>query len=167
MIPEPILDYLNREHVTFTRRWHPRAVGGQEVAASLHITGRRVSKCVVVSADAERMVTVLPVAANLDEKMLAEGLSCARVRILSEEDLAGLFPDCELGAEPPFGRLYGLPVVVDALYAQGDTILFRAGSHEETLELPMPDYLMLERPRLVTCARPLITRPRARAEVYA
>jgi Ala-tRNA(Pro) deacylase len=167
MIPESILRYLNRADVSFTRRWHPRAVGGQEVAASLHITGRRVTKCVVVDADGERLIAVVPVASRVDTRLLAEGLGRERVTPLPETELAAMFPDCELGAEPPLGRLYNLQVVVDSNYALGKQILFRAGSHEETLEMAFSDYETLEAPRLLPFARPLGVLPAPPRQVRA
>jgi Ala-tRNA(Pro) deacylase len=167
MIPSSILQYLNRALVPFVRRWHPRAVSGQQLAASLHITGHRVSKCVVVDADGERTIAVLPVTEEVDPELLAQGMGCRHVRPLAEGQLVLLFPDCELGAEPPLGRLYQLPVVVDTLYAQGEEIIFRAGSHEETVEMPFLAYDALEHPRLVRFARRLRARPAVSTEARA
>jgi Ala-tRNA(Pro) deacylase len=106
-----------------------------------------------VDADGEKMIAVLPVVAKLDTELMAEGLGKKRVRPIAEEQFAALFPDCELGAEPPLGRLYQLPVVVDARYAEGKTILFRAGSHEETVEMRFDEYQALERPRTLPLTR--------------
>jgi Ala-tRNA(Pro) deacylase len=167
MIPSSILQYLNQALVPFIRRWHPRAVSGQQLAASLHITGHRVSKCVIIDADGERIITVLPVTDELDPELLAKGLGCRHVRPLAEEQLVLLFQDCEVGAEPPLGRLYQLPVVVDSLYAQGEEIIFRAGSHEETIEMPFIAYDALEHPKMIRLARRLRARPTATTEARA
>jgi Ala-tRNA(Pro) deacylase len=66
------------------------------------------------------------------------------VRLLRESEFQGLFPDCEAGAEPPFGGLFGLPVVVDSTLAESDRIVFRAGSHEEAIEMRYEDFYRLE-----------------------
>lgn len=167
MIPDSILEYLNREHVGFGRRWHPRVISGQQLAASLHISGHRVSKCVLVEIDGRKVIAVLPVSAQVDTQRLATSFGAETVRLLSEGALEAIFPDCELGAEPPLGRLYRMPVVIDDRYAQGDEIIFRAGSHEETVEMSMADYLALEHPQLIPLARPARARKAGRAEARA
>src|SRR5207253_3601656 len=86
---------------------------------------------------------VLPAAEVVDEERLASVVG-APVRFVSEQDFTGLFPGCEPGAEPPFGSLYGLPVVVDSTLAKADRVVFRAGSHEEAVELRYQDFAALE-----------------------
>jgi Ala-tRNA(Pro) deacylase len=85
---------------------------------------------------------------TLDLERVAQTVGTRRVRLADEPEFAGLFPECEVGAEPPFGQLYGLPVVVDEHLSRAGRLLFRAGSHEEAIELRFDDFLDLEAPLL-------------------
>jgi Ala-tRNA(Pro) deacylase len=146
MIPEPIQDYLRQNHVPFLRYWHPRAVTAQEMAKALHVTGYRVVKSVIVRADSRLWICLIPAWATLDLEKVQELLEARTLRLAPEEEFDGLFPECELGAEPPFGQLYGMPVLFDESLAMAEELLLRAGSHEEALELSVEDFLMLESP---------------------
>jgi Ala-tRNA(Pro) deacylase len=150
MIPSHIVEYLKTKGVPFVRHWHPRAVGAQKVAQSMHVTGHRVAKAVIVDADGHRWIAVLPASQQLDDHRLAAELAAHRVRLVREDEFAASFRDCERGAEPPFGHLYDLPVVVDRSLSREDRIYFRAGSHEETLEMSYSDFAALEQPKLAT-----------------
>jgi Ala-tRNA(Pro) deacylase len=143
MIPDQIVAYLEERKVPYERRTHPRALTAQELAASMHVTGYRVAKSVIVQAGGKTWIAVLPAAEIVDEERLAAVLG-GPVRFVSEREFTALFPGCEPGAEPPFGGLYGLPVVVDSTLARADRIVFRAGSHEEALELRYQDFATLE-----------------------
>ncbi len=145
MIPGRIIEYLRSHGVSYERRLHRRAITAQELAATVHVPGRRVAKSVLVKADGQVFVAVLPATEMVDEDRLATVLGVERVRLLHESEFEGLFPDCEPGAEPPFGGLYGLPVVIDSALCDADTILFRAGSHEEAIAMRYEDFYGLER----------------------
>jgi len=148
MIPSSIIDYLDKNRVPFKRRPHAHAIGAQELAASLHVTGYSVAKSVILDADGTRWIAVLPASETVNLPRLAEILNAQNVRLLTEAEFAPLFRDCELGAEPPFGRLYGLPVVIDSSFARAAGIVLRAGSHRESLEIAYADFLALEKPRI-------------------
>jgi Ala-tRNA(Pro) deacylase len=153
MVPENIVRHLEAAGVSFLVRPHQRAVAAQRLAASVHVSGYRVAKAVLVDIDGERSMAVLPAADIVDEERLATALGAGRVRILHESEFLDLFPGCEIGAEPPFGSLYGLPVVMDRILARaGGSLVFRAGSHEEVLEMTADDFMRLERPRLADFA---------------
>lgn len=161
MIPSFITDYLKERDVPFVRHPHRRAVSAQEVAASLHVTGYRVAKTVVVEAAGRRYLAVLPAAEMLDTDRFAEAVGSPSARLLSEREFEGLFAGCEVGAEPPFGTLFALPVVLDASMAREPSLVLRAGSHEETLELSAEDFLRLERPLVAALAAEHGFAPRA------
>ncbi|HZI10668.1 MAG TPA: YbaK/EbsC family protein [Myxococcus sp.] len=156
MIPDPIQHYLREQHVPFLRHWHPRAVTAQELAQALHVTGYRVAKSVIVLADEQLCICVLPATETLDLEKVRETLDVREVRLATEQEFADRFPECELGAEPPFGHLYGLPVLMDASLGEAEELLLRAGSHEEALEVRAEDFLDLESPRraAITAERP-------------
>lgn len=153
MIPQRYIDHLRRSSIPYIRRPHRRAVGGQELAQALGVTGWRVAKTVLVEADdarRDRWMIVLPVPERVSLSRLSNILRVPELRLVPEQELAELFPDCELGAEPPFGSLYGLPVILDRRLAEHDAMLMRAGSHEESLAIPTDEYLRSERPKIAT-----------------
>lgn len=150
MIPRSIVDYLEANDANWQPKRHPRAVAAQELAEALHVTGERVAKAVIVDVDGERWICLLPATEVLDPARVAEALGAHTVLLVDEEEFEDQFFDCEVGAEPPFGGLYALPVLADtSLEAQG-VIYFRAGSHEECIEMIWEDFVDLERPRLAT-----------------
>lgn len=166
MVPEAIQDYLHRQHVPFLRHWHPRAVTAQLLAQALHVTGYRVAKSVIVRADGQLSICLLPAVGTLDLERVKQALGCREVRLATEEEFAGCFPECEVGAEPPFGRLYGLPVLWDESLSDAQDLLMRAGSHEESLEVSVADFLALESPRRASLTRTQEERPAPAREVH-
>lgn len=148
MIPEGIISYLEKGGVRYGSHPHPRAITAHELAEAVHEQGHHVAKTVLVSADGETWMAVLPADESLRPDRLAKSLGAERVSLMSESQFADLFPDCEPGAEPPFGRLYGLPTVVELDLTYQRSILLRAGSHEEALEMSFKDYAALEHPRI-------------------
>ena len=148
MIPASIIEYLQRNKVPFKRRPHAQAIGAQELAATLHVSGYSVAKSVIVDADGQRWIAVLPASETVNLGRLAEVLEARDVRLLGEPEFAPIFADCEIGAEPPFGGLYKIPVVVDSRLADAASIILRAGSHRETLEMAYSDFMSLEKPRV-------------------
>lgn len=167
MIPDRIVRYLQRKLVPFARRWHARAVSAQELASSMHVSGYRVAKTVAIEVDGRLWLAVLPAPAMVDLELARDALGANEVKLAAEDEFAHQFPDCEVGAEPPFGQLYGLPVVVDDRLDQDEPIIVRAGSHEETVELSFDDYRVLEKPIVAHIARvpvlpPMGTEPEVR-----
>ena len=146
MVPRSITRYLESHDVAFRTRRHPRAVTAQELAHALHVTGERVAKSVIIDVDGERWIAVLPATEVLDTLRVSEALGVHTVLLVDEEEFEDAFPDCELGAEPPFGRLYGMRVIADTNLAAQGLVWFRAGSHEEALEMIWEDFVDLERP---------------------
>lgn len=149
MIPQNIVHYLETHGVPYERLLHRRAVTAQELAATVHMPGRQVAKAVMVQAGEKTFIAVLPATELLDEDRLAALLGVPSVRMLHEPEFEGLFPGCEAGAEPPFGGLFGLPVVIDAVLSRSDHIVFRAGSHEEAILMRFDDFVQLENHPLV------------------
>jgi len=146
MIPQMIVQYLLENRVPFRRHWHTRAVSAQELAATLHVSGYRVAKSVIVEANKTRYIAVLPATEMLDEASFAQAVGARDASLVDESEFPVLFPECEVGAEPPFGGLFELPVVMDKSLVDERPLVFRAGSHEETLEVDADDYFALESP---------------------
>jgi Ala-tRNA(Pro) deacylase len=147
-ISEHIRDYLREHHVRVSWLHHPRAVSASRLAEALHVSGRRVAKPVIVRADGRFWMALLPANEELDVDRLARVLGADGVRLAEEGEFQRLFPDCELGSEPPFGGLYQLPVVMDERLANAPTLVFRGGSHEDAVEMRREDFQQLEHPRV-------------------
>ena len=99
----------------------------------------------IVKGGDQIWIAVLPASEVVDEKLLARVLGVPSVRLLDEEEFERFFPGCEPGAEPPLGSLFGLPLVIDSTLAEAGRIVFRAGSHEEAIEIRYEDFRRLER----------------------
>jgi Ala-tRNA(Pro) deacylase len=117
-----------------------------EVAESAHVKGRDFAKTVIVKIDGAMAMVVLPASRRLVLHDLREMLATEHVRLATEAEFKGAFPDCEIGAMPPFGNLYGMPVYVAASLAEEPEIAFNAGTHTEILKLRYEDFEQLVQP---------------------
>jgi len=145
--------YLRENHVPYQVQHHARAVTAQEIAASEHVPGKLLAKVVMVRADDRIVMLALPAAYRVHESRLPAVLGAQDVRLAREDEFASSFPDCEVGAMPPFGNLYGVPVIVDRALAEDDTIVIQAGTHTDTLSLKYSDFARLVEPTLAAFAR--------------
>ncbi len=147
-----IEDYLTDRKVRYELIRHPKAYTAQEVAAAEHISGKKHVKVVVAQTGATFVLAALPAAARVDFKKLSAvvGKSCS---LAKEAALKTLFPDCELGALPPFGSLYNLPLFADKLLAQNTEIAFAAGTYTDSLKISYADFVKLESPKLADFAQ--------------
>jgi Ala-tRNA(Pro) deacylase len=125
----------------------PTAYTAQQVAHNAHITGHRIAKVLVLRDDGRKdFMLVLPASRHFDAPVVREATGRMGTRLENEAELHRLFPDCELGAMPPFGELYGLPMWVDACLAKEPDIYFEAGNHRELVHMRWPEYARLARP---------------------
>lgn len=141
-------DYLDGNQIRYEVGYHARVYTAQEIAAAQHVPGKEMVKVVMVKADGKVVMLVLPASYRVDRKKLKGVLSCKKVGMTKEEEFQELFPDCEIGAMPPFGSLYNLEVWVDQVLAENESIVFQAGSHVETLRIKYSDYARLVNPRV-------------------
>lgn len=144
--------YLRDNNVPFQVQHHPRVYTAQEVAAVEHIPGKLLAKVVMVVADGKLVMLVLPATHRVDLAKVGAVLGAREVRLAREAEFAAAFPDCEVGAEPPFGNLYQVPVYVDRALAEDETIVFRAGSHTDTMSLKTADFARLVQPTVAEFA---------------
>jgi Ala-tRNA(Pro) deacylase len=149
---ERLENYLRENQVRFEEHHHPRAVSAQEVAASEHVPGRMLAKTVMVLADGEMVMLALPAPYQVDLEKAAAALGVKEARLAEEEEFEDSFPDCEVGAMPPFGNLYGVPVYVEKTLAEDETIVFRSGTHTETMSVTYTDFERLVEPIVVQFA---------------
>ena len=139
--------YLNEHGVTFTKHEHRPAFTAQEVAAEEHISGNMLAKPVLVRVDDHYALCVLPASCKLDMAKVAVAADAREVRLADEGELAKVFPDVEVGAEPPFGSLYDIETMVDQRLADMEEIAFQAGTHHTTIRMAWRDYASLVQPR--------------------
>ncbi len=141
-----IHEYLKQHNVPFELHEHPPAYTAQEVAAEEHVSGDMLAKAVIVKADQDFVMCVLPASCKLDMDKAAGTLHAKKLRLADEAELAKLFPDCEVGAEPPFGNLYKMTTVIDRRIGEADEIVFQAGTHRQSICMKGKDYRDLVAP---------------------
>lgn len=151
---ERLEDYLRENGVPFEVQHHPRAVTAQEVAATEHVPGKMFAKTVMALADKEMVMLILPAPYHVNPEKAAEALGARDFRLASEEQFEEAFSDCEVGAMPPFGNLYEVPVYVDEALAEDESIVFRAGTHTDTMSVGYADFGRLVKPTVVELADP-------------
>ena len=138
---------LDQSGATYETLPHRKAFTAQGVAAAVHVSGWQMAKVLVVRAPTDALVmVVLPASCRLDLQTLARVLHMKEVSLVPEEEITRLFPDCETGAMPPFGNLYGLPVYVDACFPHARDIAFQAGNHQEVVKMPYAEFERLVNP---------------------
>ncbi|MHB1134650.1 MAG: aminoacyl-tRNA deacylase [Chloroflexota bacterium] len=143
---EKIQAYLREQNVPFQVQHHTTAYTAQQVAATEHVSGKLIAKPVMVFADDKMVMLVMPANRRVDFHKAAALLRAERVRLAEESEFAAAFPDCDVGAMPPFGQLYGLPMYVDAALTRDETIIFSAGTHTKTMSVKYADYERLGQP---------------------
>jgi Ala-tRNA(Pro) deacylase len=141
-----IHDFLRDAHVPYTIVRHRPAFTAQDEAAVTHTPGRDWAKVVICFVDGEPVEAVVPAPTFVNLERLLELAGGSSIRLADEDDLRRLFPDCELGAMPPFGPLYDQPVFVDATLALEPEIVFNAGTHREALAMRWNDFVKMVEP---------------------
>lgn len=142
-------ELLDRQGVRFETISHLPAYTAQGIAAMTHISGKEVAKTVIVKLDGQLAMAVVPASHRVDLRHLQAEAKAATVSLASEAEFKDAFPGCETGAMPPFGSLYGLPVVVDESVTHDREIVFNAGSHTELVRLAYEDFARIEKPRVL------------------
>ncbi len=149
-MPEKKLkDFLSRERVKHMSIYHFPTYTAQEIAALTHIPGKELAKTVIIKLDGKKAMAVLPASYRVDLDQLKKGLGARSVELSSEEEFQDCFPDCEVGAMPPFGNLYGMEVYAAQSLAKDKTIAFNAGTHFELIRMAYKDFERLVQPRVV------------------
>ncbi|WP_076791505.1 aminoacyl-tRNA deacylase [Chlorobium sp. KB01] len=145
-------EFLDSHAVRYFVLSHSPAYTAQEIAAAAHVPGKELAKTVMVSINGTMAMVVLPASRQLDFERLREVTGTRDVELAGEREFAGLFPECEIGAMPPFGNLYGMDVYVAEELEEDDEIAFNAGSHNELLRLSYEDYRRLVHPEVARLA---------------
>ncbi len=149
---ERLEQYFRENEVPFRHVTHPPAFSAPEVAAAQHVPGKQVAKVVLAKADETLVMCVVPANKHVNFRLFAETLKVSEVRLAHEDEFSTRFADCELGAMPPFGNLYGIPVYLDVSLSDDPEIVFLAGTHTDSMRIRYPDYVRLVHPQIVEVA---------------
>lgn len=141
-----IKEFLDTNKVKYVLIQHSPAYTAQEIAASAHITGKELAKTVMIKIEGKIAMAVLPASYKISFDQLKEALDVNDVKLANEQEFMDKFPDCEVGAMPPFGILYGLDVYVAESLAEDEEIAFNACSHTELIKMRFDDFEQLVKP---------------------
>ena len=145
-IPHSIEHFLDDQHVTYAVLDHRPAYTAQEEAAAAHVSGNQWAKTVACFADDRPILAVLSAVSVIDFDRLREIAGAREVRLASERECERLFPDCETGAMPPLGPLFGQEVFVDRSLAGRGDIVFEAGSHRHAVKVKYEEFARIVHP---------------------
>ncbi len=145
---QKVKEFLEENQVKYVSISHSTAYTAQEVAASAHIPGKEMAKTVMIKNDGKMAMAVLPANFKIDFDKLKKITGSQKVELASEEEFKYMFPDCEIGAMPPFGNLYDMPVFVAESLAEDEDIDFNAGTHRELIKIKYKDYEKLVKPKV-------------------
>lgn len=143
---EKLKRFLDENHVKYVTISHSRAYTAQEVADSAHIAGKEMAKTVMLKLGDRMAMAVVPAPDMVSIDRMRAVTGDPAVDIATEQEFAGLFPNCEVGAMPPFGNLWGVDVFVDQRLREDEQIAFNAGSHTELVRLPYSEFERLVKP---------------------
>lgn len=147
-----LTEFLDSHNVKYVVISHSLAYTAAETAALTHIPGRELAKTVVVKIDGALAMAVVSASQHVNLKLLKAETSARTVDLATEDEFKESFPDCEVGAMPPFGNLYGMPVFAEESLARDKEIAFNAGSHRELVQIAWEDFEKLVQPRLMRIA---------------
>lgn len=142
-------EFLDNENVKYVSIMHSRAYTSQETAESAHIPGKQLAKVVMVKIDGCMAMAVLPSFEHVDLNLLKGAAAAEEVVLADEEEFQDMFPQCEVGAMPPFGNLYNMDVYVEEGLTEDKMIAFNAGTHSELIQLSYHDFDRLVQPDVV------------------
>lgn len=147
-----LLDFLDEVSASYELTRHDPTFTAQQMAAEEHVPGMNVAKPVVVCADGEFYMCVLPACCKVDFDLLKRQIGAEQIALADEGQLADIFEDCSLGAEPPFGHLYGLLTFMDRSLEDDEYIVFQAGTHEDSIRMSAEEFKKLAEPRILDFA---------------
>ena len=150
-----IREYLDDRGVRYESIRHPKAFTAQRTAQSAHIPGGEVAKTVMVWLDGRLAMAVVPASENISLKRLGKATGTKHVVLASEAEFARSFPECEPGAMPPFGNLYGMEVWVDVALTRDREISFNAGTHTELIRMDYREFEDVVRPKVADFGAPV------------
>jgi len=152
MLSPRLHNYLDQQQSHYATLTHDRTVTAHETASATHLSRQLFAKTVMLKVDGTLAMMVMPAAYRVDLTRLSRALGGRTVELADETEFKDAFPDCEVGAMPPFGNLYGLPVFVDSRLASQAEIAFNAGTHTDAVRMPYKEFERLAQPELLWLA---------------
>ena len=143
-------EFLDNHHVKYMCINHSPGFTSQEIAAAAHVSGKQLAKTVIVKMGNQLAMMVLPANESVNLAAFKEATGAPTADLARETDFKGKFPECEVGAMPPFGNLYGMPVFISNHLGDHEQIIFNSGSHSELMKLAYLDFLRLVNPKIIT-----------------
>lgn len=148
-------EYLDKNNIKYIEISHSPSYTAQEIAESVNVPGDELAKTIIVRADGSYSVVVLPASHRINFDFLKLKMGAKEVRLADEAEIEGIFPDCEVGAMPPFGNLYGLPVYVSSVFLSRDEITFNAGTHSDVIRMKYEDFERIVNPVIESFSEPI------------
>jgi len=146
---QKLKEFLDTQNIKYVTISHSKAYTAQGIAALTHISGKELAKTVIMKIDDALAMAVLPASYNVDLSLLKATAGAKTVAFAGETEFKDQFPDCESGTMPPFGNLYGMPVLAKESLAKDKEIAFNAGTHSELIRLSWEDFVRLVKPRVL------------------
>ena len=141
-------EFLDANNVKYITVSHSRAFTAQETATSAHIAREELAKTVMVKIDGKMAMAVLPASCNVDLELLKDVTNSSTIELADEKEFQDLFPDCEVGAMPPFGNLYQMEVFAAESLSEDEEFAFNAGTHRELIKMSYKDFEKLAKPKV-------------------
>ncbi len=154
MPAQKIKEFLDQNKIKYVTIKHSLAFTAQEIAASAHIKGKELAKTVLVKIDGKMVMAVLPASYKVDFDLLKKYVGCTSCRLANETEFKDKFPECEVGAMPPFGNLFNMEVIVAESITKNEFISFNACSHTELIQMNYKDFERLVKPRVLKFSYP-------------
>jgi len=142
-------EFLDSHNIRYLIFSHSLAYTAQGIAALTHISGKELAKTVIVRIDGDLAMAVVPASRHVDLSLLKRALGAKAVELASELEFKDKFPDCEAGAMPPFGNLYGMAVYADESLTTNKEITFNANTHRDLMRMDWADLVRLVEPRIL------------------
>ena len=149
MPAQKLREFLDSHNIEYVTIHHSPAYTAQRISELTHIPGKELAKTVIVKMDDKYAMVVLPASRRVDLDYLKRGVEAKQVEVASEAEFKNLFPDCEVGAMPPFGNLYDMDVYVAEQLTEDEDIAFNAGSHIELVRMSYRDFERLVTPNVI------------------
>ncbi len=142
-------EFLDSHKVKYISISHSPAFTSQEIAAAAHISGKQLAKTVIAKVNGSMAMVVLPANEHVNFAALKKATGVGNADLASESEFKSKFPECEVGAMPPFGNLYDMQVYVSSDLSKQEYITFNAGSHSELVQLSYTDFSRLVNPKVI------------------
>lgn len=150
MPSKKLKEFLDSNNTRYITIQHSPAYTAHEIAATAHIHGKEFAKTVIINKDEKLAMAVLPANYHIDVEILKKATGAKSLTIASEQEFKDVFPECEIGAMPPFGNLYGLETFVEDSLAENKEIVFNAGTHKELIRISFDDFVKLVKPKILS-----------------